>query len=66
MKTWSGQIAAELVYPIAKAFLTIQGKTLLELLKTNSASGFEYLEEIQMEQWCNLQWITSWKPPPQL
>ena len=34
VKTWFGLNAAEMVFPIARAFLTIQEETLLEQLKT--------------------------------
>ena len=33
--------------------------------KQKSASAFDYLEKIPIEQWCNMQWITTWKLPPQ-
>ena len=65
VKTQFGLNAAEMVFPIANAFLTIQEKTLLEQRKTKSASAYDHLEKIPMEQWHNMQWITTWKLPPQ-
>ena len=44
MKTWYGLNAAEMVFPIANAFLTIQEEALLEQLKTKLASANDYLE----------------------
>ena len=49
MKTLFGLNGAEMVFPIANAFLTIQEETLLEQLKTKSASAYDYLEKIPME-----------------
>ena len=63
--TQFGLNAAEMVFSIATAFSTIQEETLLEQLKNKSASAYDYLEKIPMEQWCNMQWITRWKLPPQ-
>ena len=54
-----------MVFPIANAFSTIQEETLLEQLKTKSAGAYDYLGKIPMEQWCNMQWNTTWKLPPQ-
>ena len=42
MKIWHGLNAAEMVFPIANAFSTIQEETLLEQLKTKSASAYDY------------------------
>ena len=39
--------------------MTIQEETVLEQLKTKSASAYDYLEKIPMEQWCNMQRITT-------
>ena len=65
VKTWFGPKAAEMVFPIANAFSMIQEETLLEQLKGKSASAYEYLEKLPMEQWHNMQWITTWNTPPQ-
>ena len=40
VKTWFGPNAAEMVFPIANDFLTIQEETLFKQLKTNSASAY--------------------------
>ena len=56
VKTQFGQKAAEMVFPIVTAFSG---------LKTKSASAYEYSDRIPMEQWCNTQWITTQKLPPQ-
>ena len=61
MKTWFGPNAAEMVFPIATAFSTIKEQTLLEKLKTKSASAYDHLNIIPMEQWCNTQWTTTQK-----
>ena len=60
-----GPNAAAMVFPIANAFSTIQEETLLEQLKSKSASPYDYLERIPMEQWHNMQWLTTQKLPPQ-
>ena len=65
VKPQFGLKAAEMVFPIANAFSTIQEETLLEQLKTKSTSAYDYLGKIPMEQWCNMQCITTWKLPPQ-
>ena len=57
--------AAEMVFPISAAFLTIQEDTLFLQLQTKSASAYEYLDRIPMEQWCNMHWIITKKLPPQ-
>ena len=44
-------MAAEVVFPIATDFLTIQEETVLLQLQTNSASAYVYLDKIPMEQW---------------
>ena len=64
MKTQFGP-KAEMVFPIANAFSTIQEETLLEQLKPKSASAYDYLEKLPMEQWHNIQWITTQKLSPQ-
>ena len=43
------------------SFLTIQEESLLEQLRTKSASAYDYLDKIPMEQWCNTQWIATRK-----
>ena len=63
---WFGLNAAEMVFPIATALSMNQEETLLEQLKNKSASAYDSLEKIPMEQWCNTQWITMQKLPPQL
>ena len=66
VKAQFGPKAAEMVFPIATAFLTIQEETLLLQLQAKSASAYEYLDKIPSEKWHNTQWITTWKlPPPQ-
>ena len=65
VKTQFSLKAAEMVFPIANAFSMIQEETLLEQLKMKSAGAYDYLEKFPMEQWCNTQWITTWKLPPQ-
>ena len=57
VKTQFGPNAAEMVFPIATAFSKIQEETLLEQLKTKSASAYDYLVKIL--------WITTQKLPPQ-
>ena len=63
VRTWFGPNAAEMVFPIADAFLTIHEVTCLEQLKMRSASAYDYLEKFPMGQWHNMQWITTWKLP---
>ena len=46
-------------------FLTIQEETLLEQLKTKPASAYDYLDKIPMDQWHNMQWITTQMLPTQ-
>ena len=49
VKTQFGPKAAEIVFPIAKAFSMIQEETLLEQLKMKSACAYEYLETIPVD-----------------
>ena len=49
VKSRFGAKAAEMVFPIAHAFSTIQEDMLLEQLKMKSASAYEYSENIPME-----------------
>ena len=42
VKTQFGLNAAEMVFPIAYAFSTIQEETLMEQLKTKSAGAYDY------------------------
>ena len=65
VKTWFGPKAAEMVFPIANALSMMQEETLLEQLKMKSASTYDNLEKIPMEQWHNRHWITTWNLPPQ-
>ena len=65
VKTHFGRKAAELVFPIATAFSTIQAEKIVEQLKQISPNGYEYLENIAMEHWCNTQWMKTWKFPPE-
>ena len=58
VETWFGLKAEEVLFPVATAFLTIQEETILVQLQTKSASAYENLDKIPMEQWCNTQWIT--------
>ena len=64
VKTQFGPKAAEMVFPIPTAFLTMQEETLLSRLQTKSASAYEYLGRIPMEQWHNKQWVMMRKLPP--
>ena len=64
VKSRFGAKAGEMVFPIAHAFYMIQEEMLLEELKMKSANAYEYLENIPMEHWCNMQWILTWKCPP--
>ena len=48
VKTWFGPNAAEMAFPIATAFLTIQEETLLEQLKPN--------QQVLMTIWIKNQW----------
>ena len=41
VKTWFGPKAAELVFPLGTAFLTIQEEMLSSQLQTKSASAYE-------------------------
>ena len=45
VKPQFGPKVAEMVFPIATAFSTIQEETLLSKLQTKSASAYEYLEK---------------------
>ena len=65
VKTYFGPKAAELVFPIATTFSTIQDKKFLEQLKQISPNAYEYLDNIDMEHWHNMQWIKTWKYPPE-
>ena len=42
VKAWFGPNAAEMVFPIANAFSTTQEETLLDQLKTKSASAYDF------------------------
>ena len=53
VKTQFGLNPAEMVFPIATAFLTIQEETLLVQLKPKSTSAYDYLDKIPMTQWHN-------------
>ena len=64
VKTWFGRNAAEMVFPIANAFSTTQEETLLEQLKTKSASAHDYLEKIGATAQYTMD-FTTWKLPPQ-
>ena len=66
VKSRFGAKAAEMVFPIAHAFSTIQEETLLEQLKAKSVNAYEYLEKIPSEHSCNTQWIMTQKYPPQI
>ena len=51
MKTKFGPNAAQMVFPIAAAFLTIKEQTLSVQLKTKSARACDYLDKIPMDQY---------------
>ena len=65
VQTHFGPKAAKLVFPIATAFSTIQEEKFVEQLKQVSPNAYEYLDNIDMEHWCNIQWIKTWKYPPE-
>ena len=59
VKSRFGAKAAEMVFPIAQAFSSIQEETLLEQLKAKSVNAYECLEKILLEHWHNSQWIIT-------
>ena len=59
VKTKFGPKAAEMGFPIATAFSTIQEETSLSQLKTKSARAYEYLDRTPMEQWHNMHCIKT-------
>ena len=66
VKTCFGPKAAELVFPIATAFSTIQEEKFVKQLKQVSPNAYEYLDNIDMELWPNTQWIKTQKYPPEV
>ena len=44
-----------MVFPIATVFSTIQEEKFLEQLKQISPNAYEYLDNIYMEHWQNMQ-----------